>query len=131
MALDRTDPILADLNAVELDGPLGAPTTSELRVLELVALGLSSQRIGERLWISRQAVTYHLGNLFGKFLVDSRTGLVARAFVTGVLEPGAWPPRIADRYRPELRLVRSGRGQGYEPPPRLEEPIVEHDSLGV
>jgi hypothetical protein len=44
--------------------------------------------------VSRQAVTYHVGNLLAKFQCSSRTGLVSRAFVLGVLLP-SWPPMIA------------------------------------
>jgi DNA-binding CsgD family transcriptional regulator len=67
-------------------------TASEYRVLELVALGLSSRDIGERLWVSRQAVTYHISNLFTKLQANSRASLVARAYALGVLEPTSWPP---------------------------------------
>ena len=45
-----------------------------MRVLELVALGLSSREIAQRLWISRQGVTYHIGNLFVKLRASTRTG---------------------------------------------------------
>jgi len=79
-----------------LRGPLAGdvvpPTPAQLRVLELVALGLSSREIGARLWVSRQTVTYHIGNLLVGMGASTRAGLVARAYASGVLEPGRWPP---------------------------------------
>jgi DNA-binding CsgD family transcriptional regulator len=71
------------------------PTVAEIRVLELVALGLTSREIAERLWVSRQTVTYHIGNLLTKLEAESRAGLVARAYALGVLGAGSWPPRVA------------------------------------
>jgi DNA-binding NarL/FixJ family response regulator len=71
------------------------PTQEQTRVLELVALGLSSREIGERLWISRQTVTYHISNLLAGLGVQTRTGLVARAYALGLLEPGCWPPHMS------------------------------------
>ena len=67
-------------------------------MLQLVALGLTSREIAERLWVSRQAVTYHIGNLLMKLRADSRAGLVARACAMGVLSPGTWPPAVDQGY---------------------------------
>jgi DNA-binding CsgD family transcriptional regulator len=78
--------------------PVRLPTEAEARVLELVALGLTSQEIADRLWISRQGVTYHIGNLFRKLRADTRAGLVSRAYATGLLEPGRWPPQASLRH---------------------------------
>ena len=78
--------------------PHQPPTPHELVVLELVAQGLSTRQIAERLWVSRQTVTYHIGNLLSKFDVQTRTGLVARAYASGVLSPGFWPPRLRSPY---------------------------------
>jgi len=75
-------------------GPSRAPSPAQLRVLELVALGLSSREIGARLWISRQTVTYHISNLLTELGASSRAGLVARAYAVGILEPGFWPPHL-------------------------------------
>ena len=83
--------------------PIRLPTEAEVRVLELVALGLSSQEIAERLWISRQGVTYHIGNLFTKLRADSRAGLVSRAYAAGLLHPGSWPPHVRLEARPPVR----------------------------
>ena len=70
-------------------------TAREIDVLELLAEGLSTQEIGEALWISPQAVSWHLGNMYAKFQCRNRAGLVGRAFVTGLLSAGQWPPRRA------------------------------------
>ena len=68
-------------------------TPRERRVLELAAEGLSTREIARRLFVSHQCVTYHLGNLLAKFGADNRAGMVARAYVSGYLASGAWPPR--------------------------------------
>ena len=85
--------------------PIRLPTEAEVRVLELVALGLSSKEIAERLWISRQGVTYHIGNLFTKLRADSRAGLVSRAYAAGLLDSGSWPPHVRLEARPPVRSV--------------------------
>lgn len=79
---------------------LGVPpilTPREALVLELIAGGLSTRRIAAVLFVSEQAVTYHVGNLLSKFGCENRTGLVARAFVFGYLLPHAWPPKLSAR----------------------------------
>jgi DNA-binding CsgD family transcriptional regulator len=68
-------------------------TPREAPVLELVAEGRTTREAARRLYVSEQAVTYHIANLLAKFQAANRTELVARAFVLGLLEP-AWPPRV-------------------------------------
>jgi DNA-binding CsgD family transcriptional regulator len=77
-------------------------TPAEGRILELVAFGLSSREIAYRMAVTRQAVTWHIGNLFMKLGAENRAGLVARAYASGVIVPGCWPPRVAAEFR---RLV--------------------------
>ena len=93
----RTDGSLAPSETLQVSGPwlTVSPrlTRRETDVLELAAAGLSSRDMSERLHVSEQAVTYHLGNLFAKFGADNRAGLIARAFVFGYLDPSGWPPR--------------------------------------
>jgi DNA-binding CsgD family transcriptional regulator len=91
--------------------PVRRITPAELRVLQLVALGLTSREIAERLWVSRQAVTYHIGNLLMKLRADSRAGLVARAYAMGVLAPGTWPPAVD----PDYVLMEGLRSRGTVP----------------
>jgi DNA-binding CsgD family transcriptional regulator len=74
---------------------------AEGRILELVALGLPSREIAGRMSVTRQAVTWHIGNLFTKLGADNRASLVARAYAAGLIPPG-WPPRVEHGYR---RLV--------------------------
>ncbi|HEY7399643.1 MAG TPA: helix-turn-helix transcriptional regulator [Actinomycetota bacterium] len=69
-------------------------TPAESRILELVALGLSSREIAARMSVTRQAVTWHIGNLFVKFGAQNRAGLVARAYAMGLLASEAWPPNL-------------------------------------
>jgi DNA-binding CsgD family transcriptional regulator len=70
-------------------------TRREAQVLEQLAVGLTSAQIGATLFLSEQAVTYHVGNLLSKFQSPSRTALVARAFVLGLLSR-TWPPEVVD-----------------------------------
>jgi DNA-binding CsgD family transcriptional regulator len=137
MALERHDPMLTDVGAVDLMRPVRRPTIAELRVLQLVALGLSSREIASRLWVSRQAVTYHIGNLFMKLHADSRAGLVARAYALGIFSPGIWPPAIDATYAHPSELTAMGaRGnRGRQPPVRSAgsgraAPIELHASCG-
>lgn len=69
-------------------------TDREVAVLEQLAEGKSSQAAARSLYVSHQAITYHVGNLLAKFQCTSRTGLVSRAFVLGILAP-TWPPTIS------------------------------------
>lgn len=84
--------------SVELVRPVRRITAAELRVLQFVALGLTSREIAESLWVSRQAVTYHIGNLLMKLRAETRAGLVARAYALGILCPGTWPPAVNPGY---------------------------------
>ncbi len=100
----QPDPGVADLLR-----PVRRITPAELRVLRFVALGMTSREIAERLWVSRQAVTYHIGNLFMKLRADTRAGLVARAYAMGILSPGTWPPAIDPGYVSIAFAARSRR----------------------
>jgi len=54
-------------------------TPSERAVVDLVAEGLSNPQIGQRLYISRRTVQTHLGHVFAKLHITSRTQLAAEA----------------------------------------------------
>jgi DNA-binding CsgD family transcriptional regulator len=87
---------------------LKGPTPAEARVLELAASGLSTAQIAQRLWVTPSAVTFHIGNLLHKLGVGNRAGAIARAYALGLLDAGAWPPRvnplaIVDERRPDHR----------------------------
>lgn len=53
-------------------------TTTEARVAELVAEGLTNPQIGERLFVSRRTVQTHLYNVFAKLGVQNRTELATQ-----------------------------------------------------
>jgi DNA-binding CsgD family transcriptional regulator len=83
-------------------------TEREAAVLEQLAAGRSTTAAARSLFVSPQAVTYHVGNLLAKFQCTNRTGLVSRAFVLGVLSH-TWPPRYC---RPARGApARSGSGR--------------------
>jgi DNA-binding NarL/FixJ family response regulator len=71
------DPALA---GVFLDAKgTGRLTQREREVLRLAADGLSSEKIGERLFLSPQTVRGHVGNAMGKLQAHTRTQAVATA----------------------------------------------------
>ena len=57
----------------------GRLTQREREVLRLAADGLSSEKIGERLFLSPQTVRGHVGNAMGKLQAHTRTQAVATA----------------------------------------------------
>ncbi|WP_327356825.1 helix-turn-helix transcriptional regulator [Streptomyces sp. NBC_01304] len=60
-------------------------TAQELAVARLVVAGLTNRQVARELVISVKTVEYHLGRIYTKFGIDSRTRLAAR------LEPRAEP----------------------------------------
>jgi DNA-binding CsgD family transcriptional regulator len=54
-------------------------TPSERAVVDLVAEGLSNPQIGQRLYVSRRTVQTHLGHVFAKLHLTSRTQLAVEA----------------------------------------------------
>jgi Bacterial regulatory proteins, luxR family len=82
-------------------------------VLELLASGLSTQTIAAEMWVSPQAVSYHLGNMYAKFGCNNRAGLVGRAFVAGVLSAEEWPPKAQ-----RLPQIARSRGENRSEPVR-------------
>lgn len=54
-------------------------TPTELRVVELVAEGLTNPQIGERMFISRGTVKVHLSHIFAKLGTSTRAELAAEA----------------------------------------------------
>ena len=58
--------------------PPDALTPTEARVAELAAQGLSNPEIANRMFISRDTVKTHLGHIYGKLGVRTRTELAAR-----------------------------------------------------
>lgn len=59
----------------------------EMEVLKLVTKGLSNKDIADELCLSIRTVQGHLGNIFNKLMVSSRTEAVVRAFKEGWITP--------------------------------------------
>ncbi|WP_312870985.1 LuxR C-terminal-related transcriptional regulator [Streptomyces lonarensis] len=70
----------------------------DARILEGIASGLSTIPLASRLYLSRQGVEYHVTGLLRKLRVPNRAALVSRAYSMGVLNVGAWPPRVVDDF---------------------------------
>lgn len=70
-------------------------TAAQIRILSLLAEGRTNGEIATSLKLSRQTVDYHLSRLRDLLGAATRPALVARAYVLGILAPGAWPPRPA------------------------------------
>jgi DNA-binding NarL/FixJ family response regulator len=62
-----------------------ALTPRELEVLQLLAEGLTNERIGERIGLTSRTVKTHVQNLLLKLDVPDRTGAVARGFRLGLI----------------------------------------------
>jgi NarL family two-component system response regulator LiaR len=63
--------------------PSGVLSDREMEVLKLAAKGLSNQDIAEKLYLSIRTVQGHLGHIFNKLQVGSRTEAVVRALKEG------------------------------------------------
>jgi DNA-binding CsgD family transcriptional regulator len=61
------------------------PSPAEMRVLKVVAEGLSNQEMAERLGLSVPTVKAHMHSLFLKFRVNNRAALVTKARKKGFL----------------------------------------------
>ena len=66
--------------------PLIEPLSQrELKILQLIAQGLSNREIGKRLFLALDTVKGHNRNIFDKLQVQSRTEAIARARELGLL----------------------------------------------
>lgn len=61
-------------------------TATELRVLKLVATGLSSKEVADKLELSKRTVDFHLGNVYDKLAVGNRLQATNKARALGLLE---------------------------------------------
>jgi DNA-binding NarL/FixJ family response regulator len=57
----------------------------ETEILQLVAEGLSTADMARRLWVTRQTVKFHLGNIYRKIGVSNRTAAARWAYDQGLL----------------------------------------------
>lgn len=93
----RRDAVEADVEGVIAHvtrgwGPRSRPrsgwaslTPTEVKVVELVAEGLTNPQIGERMFISRRTVQTHLTHVFAKLGITSRSELAAEAARRGAV----------------------------------------------
>jgi DNA-binding CsgD family transcriptional regulator len=72
----------------------------EREVVQLVVAGLRNKEIALRLQISEKTVKFHLGRIFDKLGVDSRTELVLRVIAEGGHVPGDLRSGSADHEAP-------------------------------
>ncbi|WHT22319.1 PAS domain-containing protein [Crossiella sp. CA-258035] len=64
----------------------------EAEIITRVAAGDTTAAIAAAIGLTPDGVTYHVTRLCQRFGAANRTALVARAYVTGVLDASAWPP---------------------------------------
>ncbi|MFE2876166.1 PAS domain-containing protein [Streptomyces roseus] len=75
--------------------PANGLSPQEARILPLVAAGASGSAIARAVGLTVDGVNYHVTRLCRRFDVPGRPALIARAYVLGLLDPTAWPPRAA------------------------------------
>ncbi|MEU6803009.1 LuxR C-terminal-related transcriptional regulator [Streptomyces neyagawaensis] len=86
-----------------------ATTLAEVpaRILEGVAVGLSTQQLASRLGLSSHGVEYHISAMLKKLQAPTRSALVARAYALNILVPHCWPPRVRPRQTTGVPVGRS------------------------
>jgi DNA-binding CsgD family transcriptional regulator len=70
----------------------------DARILEGVAIGVSTVQLAARLYLSRQGIEYHVGTMLRQFKVPNRAALVSKMYSMGLFGVGSWPPRVLDEY---------------------------------
>ncbi len=73
------DPVEANQSLIE---PL---SERELEILRLIAAGRSNREIAEKLFVAPSTIKWHVGNIYGKLNVRTRTQAIGRAQELGVL----------------------------------------------
>ncbi|WP_329569009.1 helix-turn-helix transcriptional regulator [Kitasatospora sp. NBC_01266] len=92
---------MVDQHAAPAPGP--APeehaqlSAVEAQILALAAGGCTTTQIAGAVGLTDDGVNYHFRQLSQRWGTTSRAALVARAYATGVLAPGTWPPVPAHR----------------------------------
>jgi DNA-binding NarL/FixJ family response regulator len=61
-------------------------TRREMSVLQALTRGLSNKAIGQEFWVTEQTVKFHLGNIYRKLGVPSRTAAVHYAHEHGLVQ---------------------------------------------
>ncbi|ALP50467.1 response regulator transcription factor [Corynebacterium glutamicum] len=68
-----------------MNNPMTALSAREIEVLSLVAQGQSNREIGKKLLLTEATVKSHMGHVFNKLDVTSRTAAVAEARQRGII----------------------------------------------
>lgn len=68
-----------------MNNPMTALSAREIEVLSLVAQGQSNREIGKKLFLTEATVKSHMGHVFSKLDVTSRTAAVAEARQRGII----------------------------------------------
>ncbi|MFJ8622026.1 helix-turn-helix transcriptional regulator [Kitasatospora sp. NPDC093550] len=95
---EQTPNLLLSLRSVEAAGEEPPPgprvevSPVEARILAAAARGATTAQIAREIGLTADGVNYHLARLSRRWRVPNRTALVARAYATGVLAAGTWPP---------------------------------------
>jgi DNA-binding NarL/FixJ family response regulator len=79
-------------------------TGREVQVLQLLADGLSQERIAKELFISAKTVGTHIQRILTKLGVHSRTEAVAMVYRYGLMAEGSRPQAVPDRERADDAL---------------------------
>jgi DNA-binding CsgD family transcriptional regulator len=66
-------------------------------IVRLIAAGLAAAEIAHQLFISRHTVAQHVAQMLHRTDASTRSELVARAYASGVLATGVWPPEVTAR----------------------------------
>jgi DNA-binding CsgD family transcriptional regulator len=102
-------------------------TGQELRVLALVAEGLTNPEIGERLYLSRHTVKEYLSNAMHKLEAANRIEAVRKATSLGLIE-GVDGPATAETQR-EVLVYDDSEGPARDS--ELKVPPLKIDRLTV
>jgi DNA-binding CsgD family transcriptional regulator len=89
--------VSADVTTAEgREEPAAIPLSGRERAIVcLVAQGLTNWQIARELLISRHTVAQHIAEMLRRSQARSRSELVARAYSSGLLMTGVWPPQAA------------------------------------
>lgn len=75
----------SEVRAVDGVGMIETLTETQLRILALIARGMSNQQVADALFITVGTTKWHLNQIFGRLQVRNRTEAVARARALGML----------------------------------------------
>lgn len=73
-------------------------TRREVDIILLLAAGSDTDQVASALCMSPHTATHHLGNMLRRSDSTNRTELVAKAYASGVIMPGLWPPHWSGRF---------------------------------